>query len=110
MKKSFKIILITIISVALLTGITFLINPFLFWHIGVPYKTQTIIFKNRKDPLSTIVFQMQDSGAFGYNRRIVKVRQGIIWDSINNIDTSLLNHDNWERVNIDVNELGLKYP
>lgn len=84
-----KKILIIIPTVAILIiGLLFLLNPLIFWHIGSPYKTQEIIFRNKSDKNITIEYQMQDSGAFGYNRRIVKVSKGLLFDSTEPIDTS----------------------
>ena len=51
---------------------------------------------------------MQDSGAFGYNRRIVKVSKGLIFNSTESIDTSIIDKSKWNRVDEYVNELGLK--
>lgn len=102
----------SLITVGLLTIpiILFIVNPFLFWHIGSPYKTQSILFKNKKDPNINIVFQMQDSGALGYNRRMVKIEKGIIWDSYSDFDTIGIDTTQWKKVDIFVNELGLKIP
>ncbi len=110
MKNTVLKYLLIILGILAIPIITFLVNPFLFWHIGSPYKTQTILFKNKKDPTTTIAFQMQDSGAFGYNRRIVKVEKGIIWDSHSDFDTTGIDTTQWKKVDIFVNELELKIP
>ncbi len=89
-------------------GLLFLFNPFLFWHLGSSYKTQGIIFRNKADKNITIEYQMQDSGAFGYNRRIVKVSNGLLFDSTEAIDTSKIDKSRWDKVDEYVNELRLK--
>jgi len=51
---------------------------------------------------------MQDAGALGYNRRVVQVTPGIFFDSVEPIDTSIFHGSDWNWVNEEVNELGLK--
>lgn len=92
----------------IIVGLLFLFNPLLFLHLGSPYKTQEIIYRNKLNKNITIEYQMQDSGAFGYNRRIVKVSKGLIFNSTESIDTSIIDKSKWDRVDEYVNELGLK--
>ena len=110
MKKTVVKYLLITIGLLTIPVIIFITNPFLFWHIGSTYKTQTILFENKKDPSKNIAFQMQDSGAFGYNRRIAKIEKGIIWDSYADFDTTGIDTTQWKKVNVFVNELGLKFP
>ena len=97
-----------ITGVALIIGIFFYFNPFLFWGADSPFKTQEIIYRNKENKNVTIEFQLQDIGAFGYNRRIVKVTGGVISNSIEKIDTATIDKTKWDLVNEDVNELNLK--
>lgn len=106
MKKKILIGL-TIIALVII-GLLFLFNPFLFWNLGTSYKTQEIIFRNNSDKHLLIEYQMQDLGAFGYNRRIVKVSKGLIFDSTEEIDTSKIDKSRWDKVDEYVNELELK--
>lgn len=85
-----------------------LFNPVSFWKKSSNYKTQEIIYRNKANKNSTIEFQMQDIGAFGYNRRIVKVTKGIFFDSAILIDTSLIDKSKWNRVDEYKNEIGFK--
>ena len=53
---------------------------------------------------------MQDIGAFGYNKRIVKVKKGFLWDSQSSFDTVNIDTTEWKFVNNFVNELEIKMP
>lgn len=72
------------------------------------WETQTILYKHGHFKNKTIEFQMQDKGSLGYNRRIVKVTRitGFL-DYVSPIDISKISLP-WIKVNIHVNELGLK--
>jgi hypothetical protein len=96
------------IALILTIGLLFLFNSTIFWHIHSPYKTPKIIYRNKKNTNITIEFQMQDSGALGYNRRIVKVTKGIIFNSTEKIDTAQIDKTKWILVNEYVNEMGIK--
>ncbi|MEM6397167.1 MAG: hypothetical protein AAF741_12530 [Bacteroidota bacterium] len=75
-----------------------------------PNKTQTIIYQHKEQANRTIDFQMWSCGAVGGNgRRIVEVRRlplGIRYYS--QADTSDVDLSEWDLVNIELNEMGLK--
>ena len=75
MKPHIIIFSIVLLIIPLIIGIAVFINPFAFF--GGPWQTQEVIFVKKTDPQIQIEFQMQDMGAFGYNRRIVKVEKGV---------------------------------
>lgn len=104
MKK--YIIFLILLSIILVVAYPKIMN-FIF---SSDWKTQEIIYKNIQNPKENIQFQMQDIGALGYNKRIVKVKTGLFFNSYQEIDTLNLNKEKWKRVNIFVNELNLKIP
>lgn len=73
-----------------------------------PWKTQEIVYRHRMDRSCRIEYQMQDVGAFGYNRRVVKVESFLFIDFAEEVDTTQLSKSDWQRVDEYVNELGLK--
>lgn len=73
-----------------------------------PWKTQEIVYRHRTDRSCRIEYQMQDVGAFGYNRRVVKVEPFLFIDLAEEVDTTQLSKSDWQRVNEYVNELRLK--
>jgi hypothetical protein len=75
-----------------------------------PYCTQHIYYRLISNPSVTIELQMQDIGARGYNRRIVKVTPCRVYDSVVLIDTNTIDKKLWKKVDEEVNELGLKSP
>lgn len=73
------------------------------------WKTQTVLFTN---PVSgrKIEFQLQDTGAFGYNKRIVEVRYlSPLFIITKTVDTSRLS-TNWIQVGEEVNEPEINHP
>ncbi|MBI3218010.1 MAG: hypothetical protein HYZ44_00710 [Bacteroidetes bacterium] len=112
-------------------GMTQLLTRNLYWIFGIStvlfvafltfkfytdwrgeWKTQTIMFQNKHLSNRTIEFQLQDIGSLGYNRRKVdrlKIIPFVSWTrrltekEVENIDTL-----NWDRIDIDKNEQGLK--
>lgn len=75
------------------------------------WRTQTILYQNGHLSFKTVEFQMQDVGAFGYNKRTVEVFYltpffMITSEVPNDIDKRV----EWVKVDKDVNELGLKFP
>lgn len=99
-----KVIISSIITLSLLI-ITLFIST---WYLANSYKTQTILFRNKADKLLQIEFQMKDIGTFGYNKRIVKVRKKIFFNTTEVIDIKSIDSTKWEEVNEPINELGLK--
>ena len=75
------------------------------------WRTQTILYQNGHLSFKTVEFQMQDVGAFGYNKRTVEVFYLTPLFMI----TSIIPNDiekrvEWVKVDKDVNEFGLKFP
>lgn len=73
-----------------------------------PWKTQEIIYRSLKDKNHRIEFQMQDAGAFGYNRRLAEVKPFFFFEITDEIDTARIDKKEWLRVEENVNELELK--
>jgi hypothetical protein len=106
----------TVLTATLLTTFLFAAKVFLVW--GGDWKTQTILYQSRRSVKRVIVFQLQDVGALGYNKRIVdktEVLPGVSW--VNKVyatplDIPQASRDSleWRKVDIDQNELGLKFP
>lgn len=75
------------------------------------WKTQTIIYQNKFDPSKKVEFQMLNKGALGYRRRTIEVNYMTDWFFISSpYNEEIFNSDSdWEKVDKEVNELGLKY-
>ncbi|MCB9360641.1 MAG: hypothetical protein H6587_03310 [Flavobacteriales bacterium] len=74
-----------------------------------PWKTQTVYYQNNNFTNRTIEFQMQDIGAFGYNRRTIdkfKLLPFLEWTK--EIELKEVDTLNWKKVDIYKNELKLK--
>ncbi|MFN3405871.1 MAG: hypothetical protein ACK40G_17385 [Cytophagaceae bacterium] len=96
----------TLITFSVIVLLIFVID-FITWGGG--YKTQDILFRNKRFSNIRIEFQMEDIGAFGYNRRTVKVVQLtplLRWTTYTEIDKIDMNE--WIKVDEYVNELELK--
>lgn len=83
-----------------------------FLDLRGDWKTQTIIYKNKHSSNRTIEFQLQDIGAFGYNRRtidritlfpFVSITRNVDQEDLQTIDLVT-----WDKVDIHLNEQGLK--
>jgi hypothetical protein len=106
----------TIIASTILTTFLFAVKYFLVW--GGDWKTQTILYQSRHSVKRVIVFQMQDVGALGYNKRTVdktELLPGVSWFNkvyATPLDIPQTSRDSldWRKVDIDQNELGLKFP
>lgn len=76
------------------------------------WKTQTIVYKNNHLSNRTIEFQLQDKGAFGYNRRTVdrlRLVPFVSWTRrLTQEDLKSIDSLTWDKVDIDLNEQGLK--
>lgn len=99
-----KSILLTFLLVAIIC----FIKAFLTW--GGDWKTQTVLYASKDNGRRTIEYQMQGNRfAFGYRKRIInrlQIMPLIDWNT--DIDTLGLDVRKWKRVNLKVNELGLK--
>ncbi len=92
----------------LLIASCLLIGGYFWLYPLTGYKTQTVYYRLRENPEITIEFQMQDIGARGYHKRMVKVEPGILWDTVSPVDINTLDKTRWRKVDEYVNELGLK--
>ena len=91
-------------------GLFMIFNLYTDWRGD--WKTQTIIYTNNHLSNRTIEFQLQDKGAFGFNRRTVdrlKLFPFVSWtkklteENLKNIDSLT-----WDKVDIELNEQGFK--
>lgn len=106
----------TVITSTILTIFLFTAKFFLVW--GGDWKTQTILYQSRHSANRVIVFQMQDVGALGYNKRTVDKTElipGVSWfnkvyATPLDIPQNSMDSLDWRKVDIDQNELGLKFP
>ena len=107
--KHKKNILKMFISIFLIIILLFGILHSIINFIETPWKTQTIIAKNNKINNYFIESQMQDIGAFGYRNRVVTVyyigKNIMIISKKMNKDQNIESVGNWERVDIEINEL-----
>jgi hypothetical protein len=75
------------------------------------WRTQTILYQNGHLSFKTVEFQMQDVGAFGYNKRTVAVFYLTPLLMITSeVPTDIDKRVEWVKVDKDVNELELKFP
>jgi hypothetical protein len=109
LKKRRIVFGILVIAAATIIFIT-LKNPFFFSQALTSYKTQSVLYKHNYDSKLTIEFQMKDIGALGYQRRIVKIKEGFLFNTVEIIDTTKIDKSKWKFVDEEVNELKLKYP
>lgn len=73
------------------------------------WKTQTILYENRSNDNLTIEHQMQDIGAFGYNKRTVSVYNIMgLFAVIKPIEIDTISKTNWNLLNNHINEMELK--
>ena len=88
-----------------------IIGPLKIAFSSSAWKTQKIIYENGLLNFKRVELQMQDIGAFGYNKRTVEVIYltdlfMIVSPVKKNIDKRV----EWIKVDKEVNELGLKIP
>lgn len=88
--------------------IVFIAGYAIFPRWGSGWKTQTITHRKINNSDIRIEFQMEDIGAFGYNRRTVEVRSLTPFFQLVKEAPQNLSETEWKEVNEDVNELGLK--
>ena len=92
----------------------FVINPMkIMFSVGA-WQTQEILYENAHLSFKTIEFQMQNKGAFGYNKRIVEVFYLTDFFTLSKeISTAEIDKGlgiEWVKVNKEMNELQIKYP
>lgn len=91
-----------IVTLFICLGIYF----FQFWS---DWKTQTIIYRHLNDSTRTIEFQISDQGTFGYSERTIEVKKYFFFiEYVKELDIDSFNSTNWEKVNLEINEAGLK--
>ena len=75
------------------------------------WKTQMVLYQNRHSNFKKVEFQMQDVGAFGYNKRTVEVIYLTdLFMIVSPVEKDISKRVEWEKVDKEVNELGLKFP
>ncbi len=101
--KSTRFILATL----LLSGVFSFLKHFLVWRSD--WKTQTILYQNIHQDKRTIDFQMDNMDTRDIDRRIIdRLRICRFIDWIEKVDETHIDTLIWKKVDIDVNELGLK--
>ena len=105
--RGFKLVSLT--GLVLLVAIVVLAGPLRVLFSISPYKTQNVLFEHKSLPFTRIEHQVQDIGAFGYKKRLVKatyITPLFMW--VHQIDTTDISKSDWLYVDKFVNELGLK--
>ncbi|NRT17196.1 hypothetical protein HNP99_003577 [Flavobacterium sp. 28A] len=83
----------------------FYITNLSFWG------TQTIEYLNIADKNISIEYQMRDLGGLGFKTRIIEKTKILPYlNLIKEIDTTKINKSEWERVEIEKNEMNIKFP
>lgn len=106
-KRSIRTRRIAVGTFVIFGGATLCFYLFLDWRGD--WKTQTVRFQNLHFSNRTIEFQLQDKGAFGYNRRLVerwKLLPFLEWTK--EIEDGQIDTVVWKKVDLDINEMGLK--
>ncbi|WP_208796476.1 hypothetical protein [Flavobacterium fluviatile] len=101
-RKALRILIIIIGIICI--GLYYITN-LSFWG------TQTIEYVNISDKNKSIEYQMRDLGGFGFKTRIIEKTK--ILPTINlikEIDTTKINKTEWEKVEIEKNEMNIKFP
>lgn len=73
--------------------------------------TQSIEYINIADKNKSIELQMRDLGGLGFKHRIIEKRKilpKINW--VKEIDTTKINKTAWKKVDINLNEMNMKFP
>lgn len=110
MKSAKRKILAAILPVMALLGIL-IIGPLKIVFSSSAWHTQTILYQNGHLSFKKIEFQMQDVGASGYNQRTVEVTYLThMFMIVEPVEIDLEQKVEWVKVDIDVNELDLKFP
>ena len=100
----------TILPTAILIFIL-IVGPMKLYFSTGAWRTQTILYQNGHLSFKAIEFQMQDVGAFGYNKRTVQVFYLTpLFMITSEVPTDIEKRIEWVKVDKEVNELGLKFP
>ncbi|MEN8123000.1 MAG: hypothetical protein ABFS35_21855 [Bacteroidota bacterium] len=109
-KTKKKRIISLILPILTLIGIL-IIGPIKIISSSPAWRTQTVLYQNGHSNFKKVEFQMQDVGAFGYNKRTVEVTYLTdLFMFVKSVDRNIDKSVEWVRVDKDINELGLKHP
>lgn len=110
LKGSIQKLVISILP-AFVIGLIIIIGPLKISFSSTVYKTQFVYFEKIDSPNRKLEFQMQDMGAFGYNKREVEATHYFgVFMKIKPLNETRNIENEWRKVDIDVNELDLKLP
>jgi hypothetical protein len=88
-----------------------IIGPLKIAFSATAWRTQKVIYQNGHLIFKKVEFQMQNVGAFGYNKRTVEVIYLTdLFMIVSPVEKDLDRRVEWVKVNKEVNELGLKFP
>ena len=100
----------SIVPILTIIGIL-IIGPTKIAFSSSSWKTQKIIYQNGHLNFKKVEFQMQDVGAFGYNKRTVEVTYLTnLFMIVSPLEKDIDKRVEWVKVDKEVNELGLKFP
>jgi hypothetical protein len=103
-RKTIGAILPTVVMALILLG-----GPMEFLFSAGAWRTQDVLYQNEDLRFKTVEFQMQDVGAFGYNKRTVEViRLTPLLMITHEVPRDIDKKIEWVKVDKHVNELGLK--
>jgi hypothetical protein len=96
-----------------LPGLIVLISVFIVGPVKIVFsssvwKTQSVLYQHTENQNKRIVFQMQDVGAHGYNRRTVELTSYVLFNKIEEPECLSELGPEWILVNEDLNEQGLR--
>jgi hypothetical protein len=107
--RKWKVIGSTIPTLTLI-GIL-IIGPLKIAFSASAWRTQKVIYQNGHLNFKKVEFQMQDVGAFGYNKRTVKVIYLTdLFMIVSPVEKDFDDRVEWIKVDKEINELGLKFP
>lgn len=103
LKRKISTILIT--SLLVLTTYIYLFQNMFSIGFGA-WKNIEILYRNKNNKSEEIILQQYDAGALGYgSNRIVEINDFMFFfKKINDIDTLKVDKNNWQRINIKVDE------
>lgn len=88
-----------------------IIGPLKIIFSASAWRTQKVIYQSDRLNSKKVEFQMQDLGAFGYNKRTVEVIYLTdFFMIVSPVEKGIDKRVEWVKVDNEVNELGLKFP
>jgi|GEM_PF-2722043 len=96
-----------LISISIVVSLILVIIYISYFSELRTWKTQNIIYRNKFDKEQRIEFQVKKEGRIGYSKRIVFIEENLIWNTVEIVDTNMIDKRKWVRVEEYVNELGL---